>query len=132
MKKNDLIKYLQGIKGNPDIKLYNGFVGDWMDIDLIESEVVKECDEFIRFYVEGEWKQNNKTDIIPHNVQIELDKQIEQRIKSRRTEDWEFPNQYLSEDQYKKWYGKHRKKIILINGKKRGKSSYDRLGRVEY
>ena len=32
MKKSALIKLLQGIKGDPEIKLWNGFVDDWVDI----------------------------------------------------------------------------------------------------
>lgn len=33
MKKNELIKYLNEIDGNPEIIFYNGFVDDWQHID---------------------------------------------------------------------------------------------------
>ena len=37
MKKNDLIELLNGIKGNPDIVLWNGMVGDYMHIKGLEE-----------------------------------------------------------------------------------------------
>lgn len=37
MKKNTLIKMLQDIKGNPDIFLWNGIVGDYQDIKTISE-----------------------------------------------------------------------------------------------
>jgi hypothetical protein len=43
------------------------------------------------------------------------------------------PNQYLqTEEDEKRWYGKNKKKFVLINGKIRGKSIEDRLGKVSY
>jgi hypothetical protein len=40
MRKNDLIKLLQEIDGNPEVSLWNGFVGDWMPISK-EIEVIE-------------------------------------------------------------------------------------------
>jgi len=37
MKKNDLIKHLQSIEGNPEVKIYNGYVGDFMGIHKPKS-----------------------------------------------------------------------------------------------
>jgi len=39
MKKNQLIEQLQKIKGNPEIKMWNGYVDDWMNIQLCEQEI---------------------------------------------------------------------------------------------
>ena len=42
MKKNKLIELLLSIEGNPDVVIWNGYVGDWMDIKALEkSELVK-------------------------------------------------------------------------------------------
>ena len=43
MKKNDLIKLLNTIEGNPDVALWNGFVGDYQDIskELVKGDLVK-------------------------------------------------------------------------------------------
>ena len=129
MKKNQLIALLQNIKGNPEVKLWNGMVEDWMDIEVVESELVKECKEFVRFRFEASWKQENRTFEIPPDVQEEIDEEIE---KAYKKEPWEFPNQYVSVEDEKRWYGNNRKKILLINGKLRGKSTYDRLGEMNY
>ena len=43
MKKNELIAKLQAIKGNPDIVLWNGTVGDCQHIgNLVEGDLVKQ------------------------------------------------------------------------------------------
>lgn len=43
MKKSNLIEILQTIPGDPEIKFWNGFVQDWMDIDdqIIPVELTK-------------------------------------------------------------------------------------------
>jgi hypothetical protein len=33
MKKSKLIEMLNRLEGDPEIKLWNGMVGDWMDMD---------------------------------------------------------------------------------------------------
>lgn len=129
MKKNQLIKMLQNIKGNPEIKLWNGMVGDWMNFELTEGVLVKECPEFIRWWVEADWKQNNKTEVIPEDVQKELDIIIANRIKN---ETWETPNPYLDGEKFKRWYGKNVKTTYFIDGKLRGKVCGDRIGNISY
>lgn len=44
MKKDKLIELLSQIKGNPDIYLWNGFVGDYVDVvsKFITCELVNE------------------------------------------------------------------------------------------
>ena len=130
MKKNQLIEQLQKIKGNPEIKMWNGYVDDWMDIKLCEQEFVKESEDFIRWGVEMEWKEKNQSWEIPEEAQIQIEEVIKEVLKNRQ---WELPNQYLqTEEDEKRWYGKNKKKFVLINGKIRGKSIEDRLGKVSY
>jgi len=42
MKKSALIALLNTVKGNPEIKIYNGFVDDWMNIS---PEIMELWDE---------------------------------------------------------------------------------------
>jgi hypothetical protein len=37
VRKDKLIQLLQAIEGNPEIKLWNGMVGDWMDINKLQE-----------------------------------------------------------------------------------------------
>lgn len=47
MKKNDLIRLLQQTPGNPEIKLWNGYVSDFMNVGgLVESDLVKMTKEY--------------------------------------------------------------------------------------
>ena len=129
MKKNQLIEQLQKIKGNPEIKMWNGYVEDWVNFKLVENILVKKCESLIRFGIEMEWKEKNQSWEIPADVQQRLDEIIKQEAK--KTE-WEFPYLHLSEEQQKTWYGKNRKKIIVIDAKPRNKSTEDRLGEISY
>ena len=46
MRKNDLIAKLQAIKGNPEVLLWNGFVGDYQRLEKItEGDLVKETEK---------------------------------------------------------------------------------------
>ena len=130
MKKNQLIEQLQKIKGNPEIKMWNGYVDDWMNIQLCEQEFVKESEDFIRWSIEMAWKERNQKWEIPEEAQIQIEEVIKERLKDRQ---WELPNQYLqTKEDEDRWYGKNKKKFVLINGKTRGKSIEDRLGEISY
>ena len=130
MKKNQLIEQLQKIKGNPEIKMWNGYVDDWMNIQLCEQEFVKESEDFIRWSIEMAWKERNQKWEIPEEAQIQIEEVIKERLKDRQ---WELPNQYLqTKEDEERWYAKNKKKFVLINGKTRGKSTEDRLGKVSY
>jgi hypothetical protein len=130
MTKNKLIKKLQQIKGNPEIKLWNGFVDDWMNFDLVENILVKESEEFVRFRIEMDWKQQNKTWEIPPDVRDMLEAKIQERLK---TDEWEMPNEFVqTKEDFDKWYGKNVKRTVFINAKTRGKKCWDRLGDIRY
>jgi len=130
VRKNQLIEQLQKIKGNPEIKMWNGYVDDWMNIQLCEQEFVKESEDFIRWSIEMAWKERNQKWEIPEEAQIQIEEVIKERLKDRQ---WELPNQYLqTKEDEERWYAKNKKKFVLINGKTRGKSIEDRLGKVSY
>lgn len=131
MKKNKLIELLQKIEGNPDIYLWNGFVSDWMDIkpEFIESELVKETTEFKLNCLKMEWCRDNNTFDVPENVLASL---TELAIKYSAKEKWDFPNRYVEPAEFKKWYGNSKKRIILIDSKRKGVTYSDRQGDMEY
>lgn len=130
MKKNQLIEQLQKIKGNPEIKMWNGYVEDWVNFKLVENILVKKCESLIRFGIEMEWKEKNQSWEIPADVQQDLDKIIKKAVKEQ---EWETPNEFLqTQEDWDRWYGKNVKKTIFIDAKQRNKSSYDRLGKVSY
>jgi hypothetical protein len=109
--------------------MWNGYVDDWMNFELVENILVKKCESLIRFGIEMEWKEKNQSWEIPADVQQRLDEIIKQQVKEQ---EWEIPYKDLDEEGMKRWYGKHIKKTIFINTKQRNKNSYDRLGKISY
>ncbi len=131
MKKSKLIELLQKIEGNPEIYLWNGFVDDWMDIspDFIESELVKECVQFKLDCLKLEWCRDNNTFDIPDEVVVTLN---ESAIRLAAKENWDFPNRYVGASEFSKWYGKSKKRIVLIDAKRKGVTYSDRIGDMSY
>ena len=117
MKAKDLIKILEK---NPEmeVKLYNGFVDDWMDISVSEDTLVKEKPSTTLMLINYDRERNN----LP-----KLEKLSNTSYKKRQ---WEFPNQFADYERDKKDYSF--KKIFCINGKRRGLSTFDRLGDIDY
>lgn len=126
MKKSKLIEMLNAIEGDPDIFLWNGYVADWMDIgNLREHVLVKECKNYYRKALNWE-ALRDKT---PEMSKAEFE---EFWKKHSRKQQWEFPNEFLNEEQYKDWYGNRHKQVVLITAKVRGETSYDRCGSMSY
>lgn len=132
MKKSKLIELLQAIEGDPDIKLWNGFVGDWADIDstFVEQELVKESWEHKYKYLVFEWQKDNE---IFNPPPIIVDEQLRVLAKKQfKQQQWELPNPYVDAEEYKEWYGRYKKRIVIINHKLRGKTQSDRQGDMSY
>jgi hypothetical protein len=113
MRKRQLIELLEKISGNPEVVLWEGFVGDYMHIDkdITVHELVKRSRDLI-------------------GLRCKSKEEIEQAF---RNQDWDFPNPNIETiEEYNKWYGQHKKKVILISPKPRGKSTFDRLGNISY
>lgn len=125
MRKNELINLLFAIEGNPEITLWNGFVGDWMPINnkLGEIELVKENPQHIRDAIN--WEHHR--DGLPPITDDEMAKVIKEHYSK-----WEMPNEFVTEDEMFRWYGTKRKKIIVLQAKLRGKSTWDRAGDMSY
>lgn len=125
MKKNKLIELLQSIEGNPDIVLWNGYVQDYNDIntEFEEVELVKETVDFMyENYVWAFMQEHKILDIneVPDSVKEACLKRAKQR---HRTAQWEFPNEFVTEEERERWYGKRTKRAVMLNIKLRDKVS---------
>ena len=49
-----------------------------------------------------------------------------------KKEEWEFPNEFVTQEDAKRWYGNNIKKVFMIEGKLRNKRCYDRAGSLDY
>lgn len=119
MRKNELIELLQKLPGNPEVVIWNGFVGDWHKISktINPVELVKESREFIK----QTWFREDPST---------TEEEVERRFKKQ---EWDFPNEFISSiDQYNRCYGKHKKTIYVLEGMRRGKKVWDRMGDMEY
>jgi hypothetical protein len=123
MKKKKLIELLEKIPGNPNIVVWNGFVGDYMDISdkYVETYMVKECRESARQMIQLRCERDGQTF---------TEEYFEECYKCR---EWGLPNQFIeSEEEFKRWYGKNKKTLVILDLKARGKSCFDRLGTINY
>lgn len=122
MRKNDLIKMLQDIEGNPEIVIWNGYVDDYMNIkkQTFKITLVKETEDFIFNGLKGEWSHMNKSWDIPEEV---LEKLRERAKKIHKNRQYDFENPYVTEEEYERWYGKKKLTKYVITPKLRGKTS---------
>lgn len=113
MRKNKLIELLNNIPGNHDIVIWNGFVGDIHNIDseIVERELVKYSKEYLGLRCSD----------------------VDEINSLCKEQEWDFPNIFMKDEDLKFWYGNRKKKIYLLQMKKRGKEFFDRAcGKVEY
>ena len=130
MTKDQLIAALQNIEGNPEVCLWNGYVFDYNKLNSVSVfDLVKEDVSFIQSILEYEYMRTNKTSIVPEDVKEDFSNTAKEL---HRKQEWEFPNRYVKESEFKRWYGTNIKKIILIDVELRNKESWDRLGTVGY
>lgn len=127
MKKSKLIELLNGIDGDPDVKLWNGHVQDWMDIDgLQESKLFKmRLDAYLD---NNQWsrriQENNVKYQLTDNELISLNKMY--REVSRWDDVNSYPDGHITSVKHMK------KRIVYINAKTRNKTGFDRSGSIEY
>ena len=127
MRKNDLIKLLHTIEGNPEIVLWNGFVGDYQNIStkLVEGELVKktlkcylEHNRMVRCLKENNWQYQLTEEEVSYLTNV------------YKTFNYEQNDFVTKEDIKEKRYMK--KRVIYIQPKLKNKKCYDRLGTIEY
>lgn len=126
MKKNDLIKKLQGIKGNPEVMLWNGIVRDYMPIKgLVQQELVKESKEHYLEMCRLELCRDLK------DWTYQLPEQVKERLGKYYSKFGYEQNEYVTEQDIKekKYLSK---KVMVLDAKKTGKTYHDHLGKIEY
>lgn len=128
MKKSKLIELLNKIDGNPEIKLWNGYVGDWVDIspEIFSTYLVKQ--PFDR------WLESCRLEecVIRKDWDFKFSDEEITRMKAmyKTNVKWEYSYYVTEEDIAKGRY--KRKPIKIINAKIKGESTYDRLGNISY
>ena len=123
MRKNELIKILEGINGNPEVVIWNGYVGDYNSIssDVESIELVKNSREFL----EAEINHQRSSEGLGPISDSEMSDIM-------RSQEWDLPNRYVADSDMERWYGKRRKRIVVLEPAARGKKSFDRLGTISY
>ena len=106
MKKNELIKLLEEIKGNPEVVFWGGFVGDWMHIDKPEQHKLYKT-SLEKYIIRCQFKSRYDKVQPTENA----------LVKSYEELDWEFANKFISDDELQ---GFRSKNIILLQPKPRG------------
>ena len=128
MKKSKLIEMLNKIEGDPEIKLWNGMVGDWMDIapKLVPSDLVKQSlTHWLDMCRLHECRDRQDRDYqLPDEEVAQLKKDY------NKVNPWEL-NPYVTLEDVQE--GRYLlKNIYLLNAKTKGVKSFDRLGDIDY
>jgi hypothetical protein len=128
MLKSRLIELLNNIEGNPEIKLWNGFVQDWVNISpnispMVLSRMTKAY-WFETVRMEGCIDRKDWEYELSHQDIEELEKQYPTGCK------WE-DNQYVSEEDIKSKRYKQRT-VYVIQAKQKKEEYFDRVGSVSY
>jgi len=128
MRKNDLIKILQETKGNPEVLFWNGEVGDWMNISVSEDELSKQTLEAYLLLCLHQRKQQE------NNPKFEFSPEETEQMKKlyKTVSEWD-AYEFVNRDD--KFFGEKLrdwKKVLLIQVKSRGKTTWDRLGTIQY
>lgn len=126
MKKDKLIKLLQDIEGNPDILIWNWMVGDWQDIGGLTPEVLtkQSLKTALDCFRWERCREIGRTD-----YQLTED-EVDEITESWRKEGYDY-NQFVTQENIES--GRYLKKeVVLIKAKKRGVSTWDRLGIISY
>lgn len=128
MKKSKLIELLNSLKGDPEIKLWNGMVEDWMDIkpELIESDLVKMTE---KYWLES-CRLESCIDRKDWDYQLPPKELAELKKNYNKVCKWELnPFIYLDDVKEKRYDIKN---IYILTAKVKGIKSYDRVGTLSY
>lgn len=128
MKKSKLIEMLSKIEGDPEIKLWNGYVGDWMDISpsLVETDLVKQT---LKDWLEA-CRLEECIDRKDWTYQMPAEEVADLTKRYPKLHKWEI-NPYVTLEDVKK--GRYSlKKIMILQAKVKGEKHYDRIGEISY
>jgi len=120
MKKSEMIKVLNEIKGDPEILIWNGLAEDYMKISSIKSDFLyKEDDKFTLNILNLERVEQG---LLP----------LEELPVQYKKKEWEFVNGFYSKRDIPKYYQKKTKPIGMIHCYLRNKSLSGRFGTIKY
>jgi len=127
VKKSELLKLLEDVPDNGDVLLWNGMVGDWMDIQRIApSRMVKMTQQKMVELCRLEKCQDHRD----WSYQLTAEEVADAKSAWRSNYKWEF-NDYVTEDRIKA--GDYKAKTVyLIDAKPRGETTWDHLGNISY
>lgn len=128
MRKNDLIAMLSNIKGNPEIVLWNGIVGDFQHIDPtpVEGELVKQT---LDHYIEM-CRLEDCRDRKDWNYQLPASEVDALKVLYRKVCKWEINNWVCIDDIKANRYKK--KRVVYLQAKLKNERFSDRAGNIEY
>ena len=115
MRKNELIKLLQEIPGNPDVVIWNGFVEDY------QHPTKPEAVEFRRI------KKNFQAVLVnSERTEKGQDPMTEEEYLKYPQNDWELPCYSIFPEHEEK------RNMIVLDMKERGKEVFNRMGTTRY
>ena len=125
MRKTELIAELNKIKGNPEILLWNGYVGDCQHVDkLVESCLVKST---LDNYIERSLLMRRRDE--KRNVEL-TEAEIKELKKQYKQFEYE-QNSFVTQADIANNYYKQ-KRVVYIAAKLRGATSLHRSCGLEY
>jgi hypothetical protein len=128
MKKSKLIELLNSIPGNPEIYLWNGMVGDWVDISptVAPTDLVRMTKEYWleSCQLQDRIERKDWEYVMPDEELARLSKNYASVCK------WEInPYVTLKDIEAKRYQFKI---VRIIDSKCKGENSFDRLGNISY
>lgn len=128
MKKSDLIELLNSIPGNPEVKLWNGLVGDWVDIEkkVYPLELVKQTEQHYLERVRIDECIARKD----WEYQLPEDRLDKLKVSHKRNCKWEQNDFVTREDVAEKRYSV--KTVYALQAKNKGVTTWDRAGNISY
>jgi hypothetical protein len=131
VRKNDLIRELNKLKGNLEICFWNGHVGDWQHFDgkIHIADAVKQPFEYYVDKVKYEMFRDKLVEKF-EDIQFTEEEMKDLRKSYMKDITWNF-NPYVTEEHIEKGYYKT-KVMYMLQTKQRGQEYFDRQGSMEY
>ncbi len=128
MKKSKLIELLNSIPGDPEVKLWNGLVGDWVDIEnkVYPIDLVKQTEQH---YLE---RVRIDECIKRKDWEYQLTEEYVSELKAahKRVCVWEQNDFVTLEDVTEKRYSL--KTVYALQAKNKGVTTWDHAGNINY
>lgn len=128
MRKAKLLELLNSLEGNPDIKLWNGYVEDWVDIDykLVPTDLVRMT---LPYWLESCRLQDCR-DLKNWDYQMPAEEVALLTKRYPTVCKWEINPYVTQEDITEKRYSV--KTVQIMQAKSKGVKTFDRAGDISY